>query len=53
MGLAVARSLVLAHGGTVDLTSSPGSTAFTLRLPLAAGADPLPAGARRHVSTQG
>ncbi|MDW4905274.1 HAMP domain-containing sensor histidine kinase [Streptomyces sp. ADMS] len=33
LGLAVALSLVRAHGGTLDLTSSPGSTAFTLRLP--------------------
>lgn len=33
LGLAVARSLVAAHGGTIDLTSEPGATAFTLRLP--------------------
>ncbi|MFD4548208.1 ATP-binding protein [Streptomyces sp. NPDC058246] len=33
LGLAVARSLVRAHGGTVELTSRPGSTAFTLRIP--------------------
>jgi two-component system OmpR family sensor kinase len=35
LGLAVARSLVQAHGGTIELTSRPGSTAFTLRIPLA------------------
>jgi len=35
LGLAVVRSLVRAHGGTVELTSRPGSTAFTIRLPLA------------------
>ncbi|MHA5053135.1 sensor histidine kinase [Streptomyces sp. SD15] len=35
LGLAVARSLVRAHGGTVELTSRPGSTAFTIRIPLA------------------
>ncbi|MFI6492054.1 sensor histidine kinase [Streptomyces sp. NPDC050564] len=35
LGLAVARALVRAHGGTVDVTSSPGSTAFTIRLPRA------------------
>ncbi|WP_055529386.1 sensor histidine kinase [Streptomyces graminilatus] len=34
LGLAVARSLVRAHGGTLDVTSGPGRTAFTLRLPL-------------------
>ncbi|WP_369250057.1 ATP-binding protein [Streptomyces sp. R41] len=35
LGLAVARSLLRAHGGTVDVTSRPGSTAFTIRLPRA------------------
>ncbi len=35
LGLAVARSLVRAHGGTIELSSRPGSTTFTLRLPLA------------------
>lgn len=34
LGLAVALSLAQAHGGTLDLTSGPGSTAFTLRIPL-------------------
>jgi two-component system OmpR family sensor kinase len=34
LGLAVARSLVRAHGGTIELNSRPGSTAFTIRLPL-------------------
>ncbi|MGW0822918.1 sensor histidine kinase [Streptomyces sp. NPDC002845] len=34
LGLAVARSLVQAHGGTIELTSGPGSTVFTLRIPL-------------------
>ncbi|MFF7944732.1 ATP-binding protein [Nocardia gamkensis] len=34
LGLAVALSLVRAHGGTLDVTSEPGSTAFTLRIPL-------------------
>ncbi|UUU26468.1 sensor histidine kinase [Streptomyces sp. DSM 40750] len=34
LGLAVARSLVRAHGGTIDLTSGPGETMFTVRLPL-------------------
>jgi two-component system, OmpR family, sensor kinase len=32
LGLAVARSLVRAHGGTLDLTTEP--TTFTIRLPL-------------------
>ncbi|MPY61182.1 sensor histidine kinase [Streptomyces spongiae] len=33
LGLAVARSLVAAHGGTIDLAGEPGSTTFVLRLP--------------------
>jgi two-component system OmpR family sensor kinase len=34
LGLAVVRSLVEAHGGTVDVTGGPGATTFTLRIPL-------------------
>ncbi|MGW0522602.1 sensor histidine kinase [Crossiella sp. NPDC003009] len=34
LGLAVVRSLVTAHGGTVELTSEPGRTSFLLRFPL-------------------
>lgn len=34
LGLAVARSLVAAHGGTVELSSEPGATVFTVTLPL-------------------
>ncbi|GAA2619025.1 HAMP domain-containing sensor histidine kinase [Streptomyces vastus] len=34
LGLAVARSLARAHGGTLELTSRPGATTFTIRLPL-------------------
>ena len=34
LGLAVARSLVRAHGGRIDLDGEPGATAFTVRLPL-------------------
>lgn len=33
LGLAVVHSLVAAHGGTVELTSRPGATAFTVTLP--------------------
>ncbi len=33
LGLAVVRSLVEAHGGTIELASRPGSTVFTIRLP--------------------
>ncbi|WP_037945403.1 sensor histidine kinase, partial [Streptomyces sp. NRRL WC-3774] len=34
LGLAVASSLVRAHGGTIELASVPGSTVFTVSLPL-------------------
>ncbi|MFE9679957.1 sensor histidine kinase [Streptomyces sp. NPDC006285] len=37
LGLAVARSLVRAHGGTITVNSEPGATTFTLRIPLARG----------------
>ncbi|MGW6447850.1 sensor histidine kinase [Lentzea sp. NPDC055074] len=33
LGLAVVQSLVEAHGGTIELSSRPGSTVFTIRLP--------------------
>ncbi|CAL9399681.1 Adaptive-response sensory-kinase SasA [Streptomyces sp. enrichment culture] len=33
LGLAVVRSLVLAHGGTVELDSEPGATVFSVTLP--------------------
>ncbi|WP_031486922.1 sensor histidine kinase [Streptomyces bicolor] len=35
LGLAVAQSLVRAHGGRIDLTSEPGATVFTVTVPLA------------------
>ncbi|MFE7036695.1 sensor histidine kinase [Streptomyces sp. NPDC057621] len=35
LGLAVARSLVRAHGGTIDVRSRPGATTFTITIPLA------------------
>ncbi|MEU7471015.1 HAMP domain-containing sensor histidine kinase [Streptomyces sp. NPDC044984] len=38
LGLAVARSLVRAHGGDIELSSEPGATVFTVRLPLDGGA---------------
>jgi hypothetical protein len=42
LGLSIARQLVELHGGTID-ADSPGAhagTTFTVRLPLAAGAEP-------------
>ncbi|MCX4884343.1 cell wall metabolism sensor histidine kinase WalK [Streptomyces sp. NBC_00847] len=38
LGLAVAGSLICAHGGTIELDSEPGSTVFTVTLPLRGGA---------------
>lgn len=37
LGLAVAQSLTRAHGGGIELRSEPGSTVFTVRLPLTGG----------------
>ncbi|MGX1315303.1 two-component system OmpR family sensor kinase [Streptomyces calvus] len=37
LGLSVARSLARAHGGGIDVSSAPGSTVFTLRLPSPGG----------------
>ncbi|SDF65041.1 sensor histidine kinase [Pseudonocardia oroxyli] len=34
LGLAIVDAVVAAHGGTVQLTSRPGHTAFTVRLPM-------------------
>lgn len=43
LGLSIVRSVVQAHGGTVDVESRPGRTLFTVRLPLsAAGGVPVP-----------
>ncbi|MBW4718888.1 sensor histidine kinase [Saccharothrix obliqua] len=33
LGLAVAHSLVAAHGGAIELDSRPGATTFTIRIP--------------------
>ncbi|WP_219413916.1 sensor histidine kinase [Pseudonocardia nigra] len=33
LGLAIVHAVVAAHGGTVDVTSRPGRTEFTVRLP--------------------
>ncbi|WAZ24829.1 HAMP domain-containing histidine kinase [Streptomyces cinnabarinus] len=35
LGLAVATSLIRAHGGTIDVISEPGSTVFTVSVPVA------------------
>jgi two-component system OmpR family sensor kinase len=40
LGLYISREIVTAHGGTIDVDSVPGDgTTFTIRLPLATGAD--------------
>lgn len=38
LGLAITRSIVAAHGGTIEVTSANGLTSFELRLPSPAGA---------------
>mgnify|MGYP001218839212 CR=1 FL=1 len=35
LGLAIVAAVITAHGGTVELSSSPGATTFALRLPAA------------------
>ncbi|MEI8081256.1 MAG: HAMP domain-containing sensor histidine kinase, partial [Actinomycetes bacterium] len=40
LGLAIVQSVVLAHGGSVGLQSSPAGTAVTLSLPIDGAADP-------------
>lgn len=39
LGLFVTRTLMLEHGGTVEVTSQPGRTCFCLRLPTAVNAE--------------
>ena len=39
LGLAIVRAVVEAHHGDVSVTSEPGATRFTVRLPAATGAD--------------
>ncbi|MDQ0615854.1 two-component system OmpR family sensor kinase [Microbacterium sp. W4I4] len=40
LGLAIAKAIVEGHGGSVDVTSAPGDTTFTVRLPVAPAAPP-------------
>jgi two-component system OmpR family sensor kinase len=42
LGLAVARSLVEAHGGRLTMTSQPGATTFTISLPARPGGGTVP-----------
>lgn len=40
LGLPIARAIVEAHGGKIDVVSRPGRTEFTVRLPLLKAEDP-------------
>ncbi|AOT03434.1 sensor histidine kinase [Arthrobacter sp. U41] len=50
LGLSIVQSIVAAHGGTVSVTSVPGRTEFTVRLP---AAPPAADAARLRVGAQG
>jgi sigma-B regulation protein RsbU (phosphoserine phosphatase) len=39
LGLYIASEIARAHGGSIDVTSSPEQTRFTFRMPLAGTAD--------------
>lgn len=43
LGLAIAKAIVDGHGGSIEVTSAPGDTTFTVRLPVTAPAAPPPA----------
>jgi two-component system OmpR family sensor kinase len=43
LGLAIAKAIVEGHGGSIRVSSEPGDTTFTVRLPLTAPAQPAPA----------
>src|SRR5690606_25213643 len=38
LGLAIAKAIVEGHGGSIEVTSDPGDTTFTVRLPVTAPA---------------
>jgi two-component system, OmpR family, sensor kinase len=48
LGLAIVSAVVTAHRGTVSVDSSPGHTAFTVRLPVAATGGLHPPRSARH-----
>ncbi|WP_106814405.1 sensor histidine kinase [Microbacterium timonense] len=51
LGLSIARAIVDAHGGSIQVRSTPGDTTFEVRLP-ARPLDPAPTGADAAVEAQ-
>jgi two-component system OmpR family sensor kinase len=55
LGLAIVRAVAVAHDGDVSVTSEPGTTRFTVRLPAAAAAahDSAPGSSRSEADQAG
>ena len=43
LGLPIAQTFIAQHNGTIEWTSTPGQTAFTILLPLEMNRNPTPA----------
>ena len=53
LGLAIVDAVVQAHGGSVEVTSEPGDTVFTVHLPTEQAPTPAPVAAPAVVAPAG